>query len=440
MTTSSDLKLIVDRLSQPPFSRTTLSVIQLHDELEPFQLLQLLNDVVAHVDDANPSSPHRDADLRVEAPEDTVWRLGEFLRMLKYKGAADGDAFRQSLLDGDRTTILAALAFLLKDLATHKKRAYLAPFLASVEVPPEFLQDDVTLDLTRQLEELQTQFKETHKVVDQMRQSGNNAGTLKREIQQMEEEKQQVLSKIAKIRKKVEEVPNHEQWLEAAKNLRIEQQNEAQIAERIKEQRNQVAQADRKLAAAQQTLKDVRATISPSGPDVLFSKLDEDVKMNKYLATENLPKQIEDAKQHLRELTQVLSEPAMSDRDLRGLEGEIKELNEVIAKLAEKRLLKSTTGDDKLALFRQQAAIIGRKKEGTAAKLKALNEEVAAVTAELAAKKEAAKGAQGAKMLKGEEFKRYVSELRGKSTIYKRKKQELAEVTAEFGILQRTEE
>jgi intraflagellar transport protein 81 len=43
-------------------------------------------------------------------------------------------------------------------------------------------------------------------------------------------------------------------------------------------------------------------------------------------------------------------------------------------------------------------------------------------------------------MLKGEDFKRYVSELRGKSMVYKRKKAELSEITAEFGILQRTEE
>lgn len=42
--------------------------------------------------------------------------------------------------------------------------------------------------------------------------------------------------------------------------------------------------------------------------------------------------------------------------------------------------------------------------------------------------------------LKGDDFKRYVSELRGKSNIYKRKKAELNELMTEFGILQRTEE
>ena len=38
------------------------------------------------------------------------------------------------------------------------------------------------------------------------------------------------------------------------------------------------------------------------------------------------------------------------------------------------------------------------------------------------------------------QFKRYVNKLRSKSTIYKKKRQELAELRAELGVLSRTEE
>lgn len=38
------------------------------------------------------------------------------------------------------------------------------------------------------------------------------------------------------------------------------------------------------------------------------------------------------------------------------------------------------------------------------------------------------------------QFKRYVAKMRGKNIIYKKKRQEMAEVKAEFGVLQRTEE
>ncbi|KAJ3044268.1 Intraflagellar transport protein 81 [Rhizophlyctis rosea] len=426
MPTAADLKLISEKLSEPPFKRS-FSVIQLHDELDSFQLLQTLNDVIQYIDNANPNSIHRGTNIRTEIPDETVARIGDFLRVLKYKGLPEWEEFRTKLLTGDREIILDALAFLLRDVPTHKKRAYLAPYLAAIDVPPEFMQDDVTADLSKQLSDLQSQFKEIHRHVDQMKQSGNSAAIIKREIQQMEDEKQQVSNKIGRLRKKVEDVPNHEKWLDAARSLRTEQQNEAQIADRIKEQKNQVLQSERKLTNALQTLKEVRAAFASAGPDLLYSKMEEDFKMNKYLATENLPKAGGMC-------------CSFAGSDLKGLEDQIKELNDTIAKLAEQKLVKSASGDDKLALFRQQAAIIARKKEGTATKLKAATDEVSTAQEELNVKKESAKGAAGTKMMKGEELKRYVSELRGKSTVYKRKKTELSELTAEFGILQRTEE
>lgn len=96
--------------------------------------------------------------------------------------------------------------FLLNDIETHKKRAYLAPFLEAVGVPPEFMHDQSILELQGQLGELQEQFKATHKYVQGLKQPGVSASSMKREIQQMEEEKQQLLSKISKLQQKVVQV------------------------------------------------------------------------------------------------------------------------------------------------------------------------------------------------------------------------------------------
>ncbi|KAJ3123398.1 Intraflagellar transport protein 81 [Nowakowskiella sp. JEL0407] len=255
----------------------------------------------------------------------------------------------------------------------------------------------------------------------------------------MEEEKQQVLNKIAKIRRKVEDIPNHEVWLEAAKNLRMEQQKETLISEKTKDQRFQLSNAEKKLNSVQQSLKDAKAAFSNAGPDTLYNNMEKEHKMNKYLVSENLPKLIQDGKSQSKELTKILSQPASSNKDLAVFEKEIKELNEEIAMLAEKRLLLNNSGEDKLALFRQQAAIIARKKEGKAQRLAALHEEINSLTVELEKKKESSKNS-GVKIMKGEEFKKYVNDLRGKSTVYKRKKAEISEIIAEFGILQRTEE
>ncbi|KAI8825704.1 uncharacterized protein EV422DRAFT_563535 [Fimicolochytrium jonesii] len=433
-----DLKLITTALAAPPFSRT-YSVIQLHDEVPVIQLMQLIADAMAAIDEGSPLKGAAPLDMQNEVPEEAVGKIANFLLLLKWKDIGDIETLCQKLLDGDRTTILRILHFLLKDLNLHKKRAYLAPFLGAIDIPAEFSHDPATAELLRQVEELQEQFKEVHKTVDGIRGAGTNAATVKKEIQQLEDEKQQVHSKITNLRKRVEDIPEHEQWLDAAKKLRVEQQEDYQIAERIKEQRSQIQQAESRLAQAQQELRDARNAGASGGPEALFAKMEEDNKMNKYLATENLPKQLEDARQHYQQLQKVLTEPTLGPHELGELESEIKNLNETIAKLAEQRLAKTTKGDDKLSLFRQQAAIILRKKEGTTVRLSAVTEEVNKLTAELEKKKEASE-AQGTKMPKGEEFRKYVTDLRTKSTVYKKKKGDISAITAEFGILQRTEE
>ncbi|KAI9105390.1 hypothetical protein DFS34DRAFT_599192 [Phlyctochytrium arcticum] len=439
MSAPLDLKLVVSALAAPPFNRN-FSSIQLHDEVPVFNLLQLLTDVMAAVDQQNANSTHRGVDLRNEDPQESVLRMVAFLQLLKWKEAADAEALSQRMLDGDRGTILRALQYLLKDFNTHKKRAYLAPFLAAIDVPSEFTMDEAMSELIRQVEDLQGQFKEIHKTVDTVQNSSANAGVLKKEIQQLEDEKQQVQNKIAKIRKRVEDIPQHEQWLEAARSLRNEQQNSIHINERIKEQRHLISLADTRYSNALTALKDAKSAIASANPEALLQKLEEDSKMNQYLATENLPKQIEEARQAIRQLKKVLAEPALSDNDLVQQETEIRELNETVARLAEKKLAKHTkAGDDKLALFRQQAAIIARKKEGTTVTLAALETQVEELQKELTKKMESEQ-AQGARIPKGEEFKRYVAELRGKSTVYKKKKAEISAITAQYGILQRTEE
>ncbi|KAI9334153.1 hypothetical protein BDR26DRAFT_840018 [Obelidium mucronatum] len=461
-----DLRLVSEKLSQPPFNKN-LSVIQLHDEVPAYALIQLISDVAAYLEEGGPVSSVHKVDIRNEEPEATAWRISEFMRILKFRGPGlDPNSLRQEIQDADRPLLLEILHFLMKDMAIHKKRCYLAPFLEFVDVPSDYMQDDgmaspplhfvitskitfffreVMLELSEQVSIMQDQFKELHKYVEGLRTTGGATASIKREIQQMEEEKQQVLSKIGKIKKKVEQVPNHQVWLEAAKKLRTEQQAESNLSERIREQRNAVQNADKKYAAAQQTLKEVRNTSMSGGAEALLAKIQEECKMNKYLAKENLPKSMEETKQRIRDLKRVISEPPLREADFENMDNEIKELNAETAKLAEKKLLKSNSGDDKLALFRQQAAIIARKKEGTAQKLNSLTEEVNKLSDELDSRRDQNRGgfgggSNGGRPLKGDDLKKYISELRGKSNIYKLKRSELSEIQAEFGILQRTEQ
>ena len=71
----SELRTIVDRLNGHPSKDLTLVAF---DELSPFELLQLVNEVLTYLDDR-----HK-VDLRDEEPAVTGARWIEFLSILKY--------------------------------------------------------------------------------------------------------------------------------------------------------------------------------------------------------------------------------------------------------------------------------------------------------------------------------------------------------------------
>ena len=57
---------------------------------------------------------------------------------------------------------------------------------------------------------------------------------------------------------------------------------------------------------------------------------------------------------------------------------------------------------------------------------------------EINEKREQVQSFAGETVLRGDDFKRYVASLRGKSNTYKKKRAELSEYRAEYGVLSRT--
>lgn len=122
--------------------------------------------------------------------------------------------------------------------------------------------------------------------------------------------------------------------------MRIEQQKQIEFTERTREQRNLVSQHDQKIAKLRHDLKDIQSSGGRSA-DAVLSKMDQEHKMNKYLATENLPKQVKEAHAKVDDFSRVLHEPALNNAELHSLEQEISGLHDQVARLAEKRMEKS---------------------------------------------------------------------------------------------------
>lgn len=198
------LKFIVEQLNREPFSKN-LNLITF-DSVEPTQLLQILNDVLAEID-----SKHA-LDIREELPEQTMKRMCALLGMFKYKpsgSSSDVSSFRQGLVTGSQAVVHPILHWLLQRLPELKKRAYLARYLVKLEVPVEFLQDDVINDTYQQYEELVEGFKKCHKECEQLRTSGFSTAEIRRDITAMEEEKEQLVKRVERLKKRVTSTPPH---------------------------------------------------------------------------------------------------------------------------------------------------------------------------------------------------------------------------------------
>ncbi|KAK1892674.1 Intraflagellar transport protein 81 like [Dissostichus eleginoides] len=389
---SEQLRFIVEQLNREPFKKSFNLIT--FDSLDPMQLLQILNDVLAEID------PKHAMDIREELPEQTIKRMCALLGMLKYKppgNPSDVSSFRQGLR-----------------LPELKKRAYLARFLVKLEVPAEFLQDDVINDTSHQYEELVESFKTYHKECELLRTSGFSTAEIRRDIGAMEEEKDQLIKRVDRLKKRVDSVSNHQRMLDQARQLRVEKEREESLTHQKQEQKNQ---AEQRLQRAKQQLKDLRQAAADANPESLMKRLEEEIKINSYMVSEKLPKELEAMRRSVQYLQKISSEPAMGQADLQELEDKIKEADSQINQLIEKRMMRSDPMDDKLTLYRQQASIIidlrGRSQ---------------------------AQDSEGGEIIRTDELKRLVAKLRGKSVMHKKKRQEVSELRAEYGVLQRTEE
>ncbi|CAL8251305.1 unnamed protein product [Boreogadus saida] len=432
---SQQLKFVVEQLNKEPFKKNFNLIM--FDSLEPMQLLQNLNDVLAEID------PKQAIDIREEQPEQTAKRMFSMLGMLKYKPLgpqADASSFRRGLVTGSKPVIHPLLQWLLQRLPELRKRAYLARYLVKLEVPAEFLQDDVISDTFHQYEELVETFKTYHRECEQLKTSGFSTAEIRKDIGVMEEEKDQLIKRVERLRKRVDTVPNHQRMLDLARQLRVEKEREEALAHQKQEQKNQLFRAEQRLQVSLQKLKDLRQASVDADPESLMRRLEEEIKINTYIVMEKLPKELESTRRSLHFLQKVASEPSLGPAELQEMEDKIKEVSTQINQLTEKRMMRSDPMDDKLTLFRQQASIISRKKEARAEELQRAREELAAAERELTQRSSQARGGDGEEVVRGDELKRLVAKLRVKGSTHKKRRAELAELKAENGVLERTEE
>ncbi len=90
----------------------------------------------------------------------------------------------------------------------------------------------LTLSVYMEYKDKQNQFKEVHKTVERIRNSGFRPSEMKQEYQNLEQQKERLVDKIQRVKKKVERVPNLKDLLQYAETTRKEQDEEKVLAEK----------------------------------------------------------------------------------------------------------------------------------------------------------------------------------------------------------------
>ena len=193
--------------------------------MSSLELLELLNTILEQFDRKNK------VDIRKETQEETATRITEFLKVLDFPANMDKQ-FQKSLVQGDKKAIYIILYFLLSQLQKNLKRAYLANYLVSVEIPSHYLVDEEMNGVHQQYKELQAEFQSTIQHVDQLRTESSSPKDLQNKIGQLEQEKEQLVAKISVLKKKNANKPEFQDLVESTSSLRKEQEEGSKLYEK----------------------------------------------------------------------------------------------------------------------------------------------------------------------------------------------------------------
>lgn len=374
----ADVKFIVETLNKPPYNKH-FTVISF-DSLAPEDLFQILSDVLLEVNDQNKFDIHAD-DF-----EQTITRIFNALFILRYPPLMDtfSNSFRQNLMSGEKNTIYALLDWLLSNMELLRRRAYLARFLMKIDIPSEIQGDSDFAALYQQYTQLIEEFKKIHKESVLLK-SGNkiSISELRSDGVTMEKEKEIVTNRIYQIQKKIDHLPNSTAMLQSCHNLRLEMDKKKENAWQIQDEMMNTQQCQQRLYRLTQQLQELQKWSVGLSSQALLKKLEEEIHVTSYIVDQKLPRELSQQKKEKEVYENVARSSNITKASNDLLNSKVQTVSQEINKLLESKLMNSNNSDDKTVLFRQQAAIIARKKDNLVEKFTKLKSELNDIRAKL---------------------------------------------------------
>ena len=295
-------------------------------------------------------------------------RFISFLSLIRYKDIPseekDYHSWIQKLCSGDKTVIYPILYFCFNNYDKLQNRAYLAPFLMPIELPPSILmqENDVLAELANQYKSLQATFKNTHKDYKFSKKICSSQGgiILKNEVVELCSERKQLLKKIAEVEEKMNGTNAFMKMLEATKLLRKEQDQEIRLMDQAVEQERKKVSEETKLQTLQHRFDKVHS-ISNDGDFIpsLFDDIQKEIVETTDIVQINLVTENNKLLMELEQLEQERHEPTRSEEELKIILVNLKETEDEFS-LKEKKLddENSKRSCTKVSLYKQVGNLI----------------------------------------------------------------------------------
>lgn len=311
--------------------------------------------------------------------------------------------------------------------------------------------DDEMKNLFQEYKDLQAEFQVNHQQLEAAQKDSlvNNLiifkfqspNEINKEITQLEKEKEQLNNRINGFKTKNSSKPEFKTLLEATNLLRREQEEEARLTEKYRTQRQQLDWSDQQLLSAQQRLIDAKKSLSvDNSAEQMLQGLRAEVKKNRDLCNERLAIEIMEKRKKYEQVEQLLQEPPVSASEITKLESLIVNLRRTVQQLEEKLKTEANPDEDKLAIYKQQANLVTKKKEKKMEELKKTEEEKERLEKKIKDKETELEKLKGPGYKSKDSYKNYAAVLRDKTAKFKKMKEELREIKSEIGVLSRTEQ
>lgn len=363
-------------------------------------------------------------------------------------------------MNGNPQVVYPFLLWMLENFSKLKTRGYLARYLVPLSIPEEHFADNQIVTMFQQYTMHQTDFKERHMQLEEVRAKASKPEHLQQEVTQLENEKEQLQTKLEKLRARIQNDPeyasvNFDDMLSITNKLRQEQETEAKLYGDMQEQRHKLGRAEaHRIATAKKFQEMNHSDMGRMDPLKLVSKLRDEVHQRREHLETRLEAAIADKEKQLKQLAKLAnSNTEYTAEDLHDLSREKHDLSQDIDALLQKRENSALSNDSKITFIRDRLSGVEKRREKLAEQIRELEDEQAEVERDLKKAHQELKvatggSAEGEALLPSGQprprtdaaMKEYMNELNRKTQRYKTLKAELELEKNEVGVLERTEE